>query len=444
MYSVTKYNEHNLKSQKQILEFLKKNKFNINPEYKINKNINEVIENINEYEKKRYEYEYEIDGIVVKVNMTNLYDEIGYTSKFPKYMIAYKFKAKLAQTKLLEIFPTVGRTGRITYNAKLQKVQLLGTQISAATLHNANYIRMLNLNVNDIVNIKKAGDIIPKVVSIVQKNNNEVWEESTKCPSCSSDLVRLPSEVDQYCINDNCPAIIHAKLIHFTSRLAMNIDGLGPEIISLLRKHGYLKTISSIYNLNNSYNELIKLENLGTKSVTNLLKSIDKSKTNGMDKFIFALGIRHVGYKISKLISKKIKNINDLLIIDWTQFENTRDIGNVVLESLKSYFSNNENIKTIKELIKLGVNPVISTKLKSNILSNTTFVITGTLTKPREFYKNVIESHDGNVMTSVSSKTNYLLTGENPGSKLSKAQELNVKIITENQFNLLIGEASEK
>ena len=434
MYSVTHLDDHGFASQSEVLKFLTNNGFNTNSKIKINKNIQKVITAIREYESNRDHYNYEIDGVVVKVNLTKLYDEIGYTSKFPKYMIAYKLKAELAQTELLDIFATVGRTGRITYNAKLAPIKLMGTTITAATLHNANYIRTLNLNVGDRVNIKKAGDIIPKVLSIVEKKNTNIWKENNECPICSSSLQRINNEVDQYCVNAECPAIIKAKLTHFTSRGAMNIDGLGPEVVATLYAKGFLTSLCSIYRLKDSYDQIIELENFGVKSVKKLLSSIEKSKNNPLHKFIFGLGIRHIGIKISKLISKTFHSISDIRNVKLSEFSQMRDIGEVLMESITFYFANEQNIAMMDEFISLGVNPVAQNKIESNILNNQTFVITGTLKKPRNYYKSLIDANGGNIMTSISARTNYLLIGEKPGSKFAKAKALNVKIVNESEF----------
>ena len=437
-YSITNIEQHKIYTQSDILNFLKDNKFNVNKEYKVFNNMLELTNNIDKFETSRDGFDYEIDGVVVKINDVNLYDEIGYTSKFPKFMIAYKFQSQIVSTKLISIYPTIGRTGRVTYNAALNPINLMGSVISAATLHNAEYIRNINININDDVNIKKAGDIIPKVISLSKKNNNDIWTESKECPSCKKELIRIPKEVDQYCINKECPAIIKSKLEHFVSRNAMNIEGLGPKLIELLYDANFLNSFSSLYKLKDHYDELIKINNLGEVSINKLLDSIENSKKQNLDKFMFALGIRHLGQKVSKIFASKFLSIKTIRNLNYEDIIDIHDIGAVVSDSLVKYFNSKENNEILDELISLGVNIFYNSKNTKNYLNNMIFVITGKLKNSREYYSNIIYDNGGKLTNTISKKTNYLLKGEKPGSKINAAKLFNVKIINENEFSELL------
>ena len=391
-------------------------------------------------EKYRKTLDYEVDGIVLKVNNINFYEKIGFTVKAPKYMIAYKFPEEVAETKLEKIFATVGRTGRITYNAKLSPIRLAGTTVSAATLHNADYITKKNISEGDIVLVKKAGEIIPKVISVVKKNNNIKWQEDKFCVSCLSKLHRNPDEVDQYCINDFCPAKIQAKFEHFVSRPAMNIEGVSSEILKVFIKKGFLKDLTSIYELNNYKNQLISLPGFKEKSINNILNSIQKSKQKSLHKFLFALGIRHLGEKNAKLLAKTFRNIENISHASTCQIESIKDFGPKVAQSVNKYFNNEKNINQIQKFIKLGLKLNYENTNPSNIFSKKTFVITGTLSKSRSYFKEIIENNGGEVSNSISKKTSYLLSGENPGSKIAKAKLLNINIINESNFYKILKE----
>ncbi len=433
LYMIPNPLDHNLKSQKEVLDFLKQNNFPINPQTKIVPSIEKVVNFVETYTEKDLGYAY--DGIVIKVNNITMHEEIGYTAKAPKYMIAYKFPEEVATTELLDIFPTVGRTGRITYNAKLSPVRLAGTVVSAATLHNADYITELRLSKTDIVQVKKAGEIIPKVIGVSEKKGNEVWVESTLCPECENALYRKEGEVDQYCTFKECPAILKAKIQHYVSRGAMDIQGLGERIVERLIKENLLDSIPGIYKLDR--NKLLKLEGFKEKSVDKLLASIENSKNQKLHKFIFGLGIRHVGAKYAKILSNRYGTLEAIINAGTEQLSDIREVGPKVLQSISQYFKTHKEL--LNELIAVGIKPQEGLKMESSTLQGKTFVLTGTLSSSRKHFVDIIERNGGNVSSSVSSRTNYLLAGENAGSKKDKADSLGVKVISEEDLQNIIG-----
>ena len=309
IYMIPNPLDHGFKTHKETLEFIKECGFATNDKTVFHNNINSVIEQIEVITNFKENLNYQIDGIVIKVDQVDLYEDIGYTSKFPKYMTAFKFPEELVITELEDIFVTIGRTGRVTYNAKLSPVRLGGTTVTAATLHNSDYINKLGINIGDRVHVKKAGEIIPKVVSVFEKKNNEKWAEATTCPSCKEALSRTEGEVDQYCLNKECDWVKQAKIEHFVSRTAMNIVGVSSEIIRTFIKAGFIKDISDLYKLKEHKEEIIGMPGFKTKSVTKILSSIEESRTQDLDKFIFGLGIRHVGAKNAKIISKRFGSL---------------------------------------------------------------------------------------------------------------------------------------
>ncbi len=430
LYMIPNPLDHKLNSHNKALKFLADKKFKINKETKVAKSILEVIHIVEELTSKRKNLGYDVDGIVIKVNDNKLHEEIGYTAKAPKYMIAYKFPEETATTKLEHIFPTVGRTGRITYNAKLSPVRLAGTIVSAATLHNADYVRELMLDEGDIVKVKKAGEIIPKVVGVVNQKTKQNWAEAKVCPKCKQTLHRVFGEVDQYCINDKCPAILKASIQHFVSRTAMDIEGFGDKIVEKLIDEKIINSILSIYLI--KYEDLIKLEGFQKKSVDNLLESIEKSKTQDLDRFIFGLGIRYVGAKYAKILAKRFGTLKSIVNTTEEQLIQIREIGPKVQESVIDYFQENKEI--INKFLSVGVIPRELEINQSNILQGKTFVITGSLSKARKHFKDLIELNGGNVSSAISSRTDYLLAGENAGSKLDKATSLGVEVLNEEKI----------
>ena len=431
IYEMPEKNIEGLSLHSQLLSFMEEKGFNINKETSVAKNIGEVIECIESLQDKRGNLGYAVDGIVIKVNNISLYEDIGHTVKFPKYMIAYKFPAETATTTLEDIFVTIGRTGRVTYNAKLSPVRLAGSVVGAATLHNADYVRKLGINSGDSVVIKKAGDIIPKVIKLDKKNNPKTWNEETTCKGCGEEFVRHENEVDQYCVNSKCPWIQISSLEHFVSRNAMDIDGVSTQILKTLIKNKLITDVPSLYVLHKHKEELLELEGFKEKSVNNMLDAIDKSKGQTISKFLFGLGIRHLGAKGSKTLAKRFGTLQNIMNASKNEIILIRDLGEKVSLSVFNFFENEENMEMIQKLIDYGMNLKEETIAKSNIFEGQTFVITGTLSKPRKHYVELIETNGGNVSSAVSKNTSYLLIGLNPGSKNVKAEQLGVKIIKE-------------
>ncbi len=392
--------------------------------------IEDVIKAIKEIEIKREKLGYEIDGIVIKVNQSNLYEEIGYTSKFPKWAIAFKFPAEVKETKLINIFPTVGRTGRVTYNALLEPVELAGTIVQRATLHNADYVRDLDLRIGDYVNVKKAGEIIPKVISSVheKRTGNEIrWTEEELCPSCKEKLVRKDGEVDQYCENDSCPSRLAESIIHFVSRDAMNIEGLSTKQIEKFISLDWIKSFSDIYKLHEKKEQMLELDGYQDKSVNSLLNSIEISKGNQLDKFLFALGVRHIGKKTARDIAKEYGTIDNLTNLTLERLLEKNDLGEVKSRSLFEYFNNEHHISELNKLRELGVNPemeIIEVD-KNHKLFNKKVVVTGTIEGfNRTQVKEYLEGFGAQIATSVSGATDYLIIGEKASpNKVAKMPE---------------------
>ena len=437
-YTLVNPEKYNMKSQSETLKFLSTLGFNVNPHFRHVSNIEEVIDYLEEYKDKRKELNYETDGVVIKVNEYDLHDIIGYTVKVPKWAIAYKFPAQIVTTKLKDIIYTVGRTGIITPNAILDPVYVGGTMVSRATLNNEDFILSRDLRIGDYVRVRKAGEIIPEVVDVdlSRRDENTIpFKMIEVCPVCGTKLQKAENEAEHYCKNSECGGRLLESIIHFASRVAMDIDGLGEKQIEQLFALGFIKDIGDIYLLENYQSELLSIDRFGIKKVENLLNSINKSKENSLDKFIFGLGIRHVGAKASKNLTKyydsidSLKNakIEDLITID--------DIGDVMAESIVNYFSNPKNIALIEKLKGLGVNPIVVQTSSSNKFQGLTFVLTGTLpTLTRDEASKMIEDEGGKTSSSVSKKTSYVLAGVEAGSKLKKAQDLGVTIIDEEAF----------
>ncbi len=445
IYSVVSLGKHNLEKHNESLSFAKQLGFKINPLSKICKNIDEVIDYINLYTNKRNELPYEIDGIVIKVNDINLYKQIGRTEKSPKWAIAYKFPAEEVITKVNNITFQVGRTGQITPVANLDPVIVQGSKVSRATLHNEDYVKEKDIRENDFVVIRKAGDIIPEVVKVVLERrelNSVKFSMATNCPVCNALLERKIPEADYYCNNPLCDAKKIEGIIHFASRKAMNIEGLGERIIEQFYNDGFLKSVKDIYLLKDKREALIIKEGFGIKSIDKLLENIETSKSNNLDKLLFGLGIRHVGEKVAKVIAISYLDLNEMNNLNFEELIDINEIGEVIARSLIAYFRDGENINLLKDLQELGLN----TKYKNNRKTKDefigkTFVLTGKLDiYNRDEVQALIESLGGKVTGSVSKKTDYVIYGSDAGSKLSKAKKLGIKVLNESEFkNLLDG-----
>lgn len=444
-YYINATNDH-IKTHDQALLTLQKYGFKINEQWQLCKNIEEVWTYIEKYEKLRNNLPYEIDGIVIKINDLTSYELLGRTNKAPKWAIAYKFPAITSVTKLLDIFPTVGRTGKITYNARLQPVVIAGTTVTFATLHNGDYIINRDLRINDLVSVKKAGDIIPEVIAPIitsHQTNNIVFKKASHCPICKTKLEQVPPEVDQYCINIDCPSRILKSLIHFCSRNAMDITGLNEKILLRFLDLKWIKTISDIYNLVNLRKEILLLPGFGEKSFTNLINSIIRSKQNSLERVLFGLGIRHVGQKTAIILAKKYLTLTNLMQATFDDLANTNEIGPTIATSIIDYFLNKTTQQLITNLQNLKLNFNYLHTNQSQALNGKTFVLTGTLTKSRNEISELLSNYGAKITNTISNKTNYLIVGENPGNKLLQARKLNVKIINEEQLQTLLKEVAK-
>ncbi len=439
IYHLPNPEDYNIKTHKEALDFMKKLGFKINPNNKYTKSIDEVIDFIKDRTEQRHSLPYEIDGIVIKVNDLQMQKKLGYTAKYPKWAVAYKFPAEEVLTRLKDIIFTVGRTGQITPNAVLEPVIIMGTTVSRATLHNEEYVKEKDLRIGDIVSIRKAGDIIPEVVKPIKtrRKGKEIKFEMIKnCPKCESPLERRGT-VDYYCPNNLCPARKVESFIHFVSRDAMNIDGFGDRIMEDFCNFGFLKTLPDIYLLKNHKEELVELEGFGNKSINKLLDNIEKSKENSLERLLFGLGISNVGQKTAKILAQNFKTIDDIMTKKREDFTSIQDIGEIIAQSIYDYFQIQENITTIKKLQELGVNTKYlgnDTK-KTEEFSNKSFILTGSLERfTRDEASNIIESLGGRTVNSVSRKTDVVIVGKNPGSKLEKANALGIPVWEEEEF----------
>lgn len=440
-YFIPNPKEYGLKTQFESLAFLKELGFLTN--HKLNdvaKNTDEIISYIDTLSKKRSSLPFEIDGVVLKVNDLEDEEKLGFTQRVPRWGIAYKFPAEEVLTKLKEIKFTVGRTGKITPNAIFDPVHVQGSIISKATLHNEDYCLEKDIRVGDIISIRKAGDVIPEVVEVKKERRTGFetpFKMIDKCPMCGSKLVK--EDANYFCKNLHCPARKIESLIHFASRDTMNIDGLGERIIEDFYNMGFIKDISDIYRLDNHKEDLMELEGFGEKSITNLLTSIENSKSNSLEKTLFALGIRYVGKKTAKILAKKYKTIDALINASEEELTSINDIGEVIAKSIKEYFSKEENLKLIDELKDLGVNFTYESTSVNDSLDGMTFVLTGTLENyKREELTKILEDKGAKVTGSVTKKTTAIIVGDKPGSKYDKALKLGVKTYEEKDIEELI------
>ena len=440
-YTLVNPEKYGITSQVEALEFIEELGFVTNPNYKFCKNIDEVIAYIEEWKDKRKDLDYETDGVVIKVNEFEYQKHIGATVKSPRWAIAYKFPALEVETKLIDIKFTVGRTGNITPNAILEPVMIAGSLVQRATLNNEDFVVSKDIRIGDIVVVRKAGEIIPEVVRVVTEKRDkplQKFEMINNCPVCDKPLVREYEEAVHYCVNKDCPGRRKASIIYFASKVAMDIETLGEKLVILLFDLGYLTKVTDIYRLKNYKEDLEKIEGLGEKSVRVLLDNIEKSKSNTLHKVITSLGIRFVGSKVSKILTKKFCSLSELLEASIDDFIVIKDIGLSTAQSLVEYFKENKDL--ILELIELGIDPHETKKNNDELIFNgKTFVLTGKLeTLTREKATELIEANGGNVSSSVSSKTSFVLLGKDPGSKYEKAKKLNINIISEEEFiNLL-------
>lgn len=432
--------DYNLHTHQEALDYMKKLGFKTNPNNRLVNSIEEVIEFISEKGEIRSELPYDIDGVVIKVNSISEQQQLGYTAKYPKWATAYKFPAEEVLTKLTDITFTVGRTGQITPNAVLEPVIVAGSTVSRATLHNEDYVLEKGLKIGDIVSIRKAGDVIPEVVEskIERRTGTEKdFVMIKECPMCNTTLIKKEGQVDYYCPNDKCPARHIEGLIHFVSRDAMNIDGLGERIMEDFYNFKYIGNMADIYSLKEHAKDLTRLEGYGDKSVNNLLEAIEKSKDNSLERLIFGLGIPHVGAKTAKVLAMNFHTMDKLQAATIEDLVVIPDIGEIIAKSVVDYFNDSHHKAIIEELKDLGLNmEYLGQKIEYNKeFSGKSFVLTGTLQiYSREEAQEKIESLGGKTVNSVSKKTSVVIVGANPGSKYIKAQELGIEIWTEEEF----------
>lgn len=439
IYHLPSSDDFNIKYHHESLSFMKELGFIVNENIKIADNVNEVINYVKEWTEKRESLPYEIDGIVIKVDKIEDQKKLGYTSRTPKWAIAYKFPAVEVLTKIKNIEFCVGRTGKITPRADLDPVHLAGSIIKSVTLHNEDYIKEKDIMINDTIVLHKAGDVIPEVVKVLKERRTGIeipFKMIKNCPICNSKLEKKETEANYFCPNPNCDARNIEGLIHFSSRETMNIEGFGESIVEDFYNEGYLKTICDYYTLYNHKEDLKELEGFGEKSINNLLQNIEKSKENSLEKLLFALGIRYIGKKTAKILAINYRNIDKLMSAEYEDLVKIQDIGEVIADSVYKFFKEEKNINTINELKLLGVN--MEYKGNESIddnFNNKTFVLTGTLSKlTRDEASIEIENRGGKVTSSVTKKTDYVIVGENPGSKYQKAKDLNINILNEEEF----------
>lgn len=434
IFNIQQIRGKELHSHKESLDYLKTLGFTTVPFYYQCNIIAEALEKIEDIGSNRGGLSFDIDGAVVKVDDFSQREAMGSTAKFPKWAVAYKYPPEEKETKLLDIEINVGRTGVLTPTGVFEPVTLAGTSVSRATLHNQDFISEKDIRIGDTVIIRKAGDIIPEVLSVKEHGKDTVpYEMPEICPSCGAKVFREEGEAAIRCTNPECPAQLLRVLIHFCSRDAMDIEGLGPAILSLFVEKGIIKTPNDIYSITKE--EISELEGLGEKSADNLLGAIEKSKINDLSKLIFALGIRHIGQKAGKLLASKFSDMDALMEASAEEISSIDGFGDIMAQSVENFFSLPQSRELIASLKESGVNMKSENVQKGNTFEGKTFVLTGTLpTLKRAEAAKIIESLGGKASSSVSKKTDYVLAGEDAGSKLRKAVELGITIITEEEF----------
>ena len=415
----------------------------VNPHRKKCGSAEEIFQFCSEWQTNKRNLPFDIDGVVIKLEKRPDREIMGFTAKTPRWATAWKFKAEKVTTPILSIENSIGRTGTLTPVANLAPVQLMGTEVKRATLHNYEQVLRLGIHSGDTVFVEKGGDIIPKIVGIDYTRriaNSKPLVAPTHCPVCGESLTRVEVEVDLRCENPICPAIIEGTLEHFVSKKGLDIQYLGSAIIKLFIEKGFVKELVDIFYLSEKREELMKMEGFGKKSVDNLLVAIEESKQTSLNQYIYAFGIRHIGEKAAKTIASKITGLEELLSLQKERFETIKDFGNVMVESLVGWTQKEQNRMMVHKLIQAGVDPAALEQNSNQPFENTTIVITGTLTVSRSEWKNKLERLGFKVSSSLSKKTDYLLAGEKAGSKLEKAKSLNVSVVSEEEITDLIME----
>ena len=440
IYHLPDPEDYNIHTHYDALNFMKELGFTVSPNNKKVNNIDELMDYINYWTKERPNLPYEIDGIVIKVNDLNDQKKLGYTARCPKWAIAYKFPAEEVLTKVRDIIFTVGRTGQVTPSAILEPVRVMGSLISKATLHNEDYVVSKDIRVGDTVSIKKAGDVIPEVVRSLPERRvgtEKKFEMIKNCPMCGSSLIRKEDESAYYCMNEHCPARWQEKLIHYTSRHALNIEGFGDRIIEDFYNLGFIKTYEDFYTLDKHKEDLMELEGYGSKKVNNLLTEIENSKNLSLERLLFGLSIRHVGQKTADILARNFKNIDNLMNASVEDIAAVKDIGMTIAKSVVKFFEDERNKELIAHLKDFGVNMYYlkETSEEETLFTGKTFVLTGSLERfTRDEARERIEVLGGTVSSSVSRKTDVVVAGSEAGSKLTKAEELGITIWNEEEF----------
>jgi len=441
LYGIGYIEGEDIKTHSQAMELLKELGFPVNPHLKTFPSMDGVIEYCLNWAEHRHDLPYEIDGLVIKVNSLRQQQELGFTAKSPRWAVAYKFPAEQAVTQVEDIIVRVGRTGVLTPTAVLKPVTVAGSTVSRATLHNEDLIREKDIRIGDTVIIHKAGDVIPEVVEVVKEKRTgqeRPFVMPRVCPECGTETVRLDEEAAVRCTGLACPAQLREAIIHFVSRDAMNIEGLGPAVVSQLLDAGLIKDVADLYYLD--FEELIKLERMGRKSAQNLLAAIEKSKENSLAQLLFALGIRHVGARAGKLLAKHFGSLDKLMAASCEEIITVPEIGTKMAESIIQFFRQEDNRRVVEKLKAAGVRSQEEEGAKmEQTLAGMVFVVTGTLEGfSRKEAQEAIEARGGKVSSSVSKKTNYVVVGADPGSKFDKAKELGVPILDEDGFRQLL------
>lgn len=443
-YYIPNFKELEINSHYDTIKWLIDNHFPVSNQIYLVNNIKDVINKIETFTSERDNLEYQIDGVVVKVNNYSYYEDIGYTSKFPKWAIAYKFPAEIGITQVQDIVADVGRTGKITYVAKLKPISLDGSVISNVTLNNAEYILKKDIRINDWVYIYKAGDVIP-YLDFVDLNrrpeNTKIFKEISLCPSCNTELIKINGEVDQRCINPNCDEQIIKQIDYYCSRDCMNIVGVSYKIIKKLYENNIIHSITDLYTLENKFKQISSLELLiKEKSFNNMINSINQSKSNSLERFLCSLGIRHLGKTTAKKIAQKFLTIDKIVNANLEDLLKINDVGEILANEIVSFFNNQKNIEIINTLKKYNINMEYINIINPNQYNletqylGKTFVITGSFSIPREQIKEILENaYHAKIVNTISKKVDYLLCGESAGSKLTRAKELGISII-ENEF----------
>ncbi len=433
VFNLQRVDGMDFKTHSETLDYLKLTGFKVSPTYSCYTNINDAFEEVLRIGQERDNFSFDIDGAVIKVNSLVDREKMGRTQKFPKWAIAYKYPPEEKKTRLLDIEINVGRTGALTPTAVFEPVFLAGTTVSRAVLHNQDFIDQMKISIGDLITVRKAGDIIPEVVSCEHNENLPVYKIPTTCPSCGSEVYKDPDEAVIRCTNPDCPTQLLRSIVHFASRDAMDIDGLGPAVVSAIVEQGLISSVADLYNL--QIEDIEKIERMGKKSAQNLVNAIQKSKSNDLGSLIFGLGIRNIGKKAAELLALEFKDIDTLMEAKKDNIIAIEGFGETMADSVVAYFSSNSAKKLIDAFKQAGVNLVSTNSPTGSSLSGLSFVLTGKFpTMSRSEAEKLVVSLGGKVSSSVSAKTSYVVAGEDAGSKLTKANSLGIKVISEEEL----------